>query len=79
MTPIQQLESLAQSVDRAAHDLNNVCTSLLGFAELAQDALAAGSLEHGYLTEVSDSGRCAIALAKRLRQIAADLRSLEVA
>jgi signal transduction histidine kinase len=76
MTQLQQIESLALSVDRAAHDLNNVCTSLLGFAELAQDALRAGSLEHGYLTEVSDSGRSAIVLASRLRQIAADLRSL---
>jgi signal transduction histidine kinase len=71
---LDQLECLAVSVDQAAHDLNNVCTSLLGFAELAQDALAPGSREHGYLAEVSESGRGAIALAERLRHIASDLR-----
>ena len=76
MTNLDQLEGLAGSVDQAAHDLNNLCTSLLGFAELAQDALAPGSREHGYLSEVSDSGRSAIALAERLRQIAVDLRKV---
>jgi signal transduction histidine kinase len=78
MADLDRLEGLAVSVDQAAHDLNNVCTSLLGFAELAQDALAPGTREHGYLAEVSESGRHAIALAARLREIAAELRQAGV-
>lgn len=74
MTDIEQLAVFATAVDQAAHDLNNLCTSLLGFAELAQDGLPPGSREHGYLSEVSESGRNAFAVAERLRQIAADLR-----
>ena len=74
MADLHQLETLAVAVDQAAHDLNNLCTSLLGFAELAQDGLAPGSPEHGYLAEVSDSGRHAIVVAERLRQIASELR-----
>ena len=75
MAEPRQFESFAAAVDQAAHDLNNLCTSLLGFAELAQFGLAPGSPEHGYLAEVTDSGRAAITLAERLRQIAADLRA----
>lgn len=76
MTNLELLNGLAGSVDQAAHDLNNFCTSLLGFAELVQDALAEGSREHGYLAEVSESGRNAMALAERLRHIAEDMRKL---
>lgn len=78
MTKLDQLEGFAASVDQAAHDLNNACTSLLGFAELAQDGLAPGSREHGYLAEISEAGRNAIAVAERLRQIAIDLRKAEL-
>lgn len=79
MTDPQELEDLAVSVEQAVHDLNNFCTSLLGFAELAQLGLPLGSCEHGYLTEVADSGRSAIALGDRLCRIAADLRRIGLA
>ena len=74
MAELEQIETFAGAVDQAAPDLNNLCTSLLGFAELAQYGLPPESREYGYLTEVTDSGRNAIAVAERLRQIATELR-----
>ena len=79
MMDIQQIEVFAGAVDQAAHDLNNLCTSLLGFAELAQYGLVPESREYGYLTEVTDSGQTAIAVAERLRQIASELRKAATA
>lgn len=74
MTHSARFEGAAMAVDKAAHDLNNLCTSMLGFAELTLDTLAPESREHAYLQEIAESGRHAMALAGRLRQIASSLR-----
>jgi signal transduction histidine kinase len=78
MTPSCPIHEAAVSVDQVAHDLNNACTSMLGFAELTLDGLPAGSQELTYLQEITESSRHAMALAERLRQIAAALRALNV-
>jgi signal transduction histidine kinase len=77
MTPSTQIEDVAVSVERVAHDLNNLCTSMLGFAELALDSLSPAVREYGYLQEIAESGRNTMPLAERLRDIAAALRGLQ--
>ena len=40
------VSELADAVGRAAHDLNNLCASMLGFAALSQDSLDPASPVH---------------------------------
>jgi signal transduction histidine kinase len=74
MTDRPQLEDVARTVDQAAHDLNNLCTSMLGFAELTLASLPGNAREQPYVQEIAGSARQSIALAERLRQLAATLR-----
>ena len=77
MTHSGQIEHAAVSVDQVAHDLNNLCTSMLGFAELTADGLPVDSRERSYVQEITESGRQAMTLAERLRDIATALRELK--
>lgn len=74
MTDNSRLENAALAVEQAAHDLNNLCTSMLGFAELTLSSLPGHSREQLYVQEIAGSARQSIALAERLRQLAATLR-----
>ncbi len=48
MSDTGRLEDAAVAVDQAAHDLNNLCTSMLGFAELTLASLRPGVREYTY-------------------------------
>ena len=45
------LEELAEAVNRAGHDLNNLCASILGFAALTRESLDPSSPLHEYLDD----------------------------
>ncbi len=64
----------ADDVAQAAHDLNNLCASILGFAALAAALAQPGTKQGVYLEEIVGSGNKAVALAKRLADLAAELR-----
>ena len=64
----------ADDIAQAAHDLNNLCASILGFAALAAALAPPGTKQALYLDEIMGSGNRAVALAKRLAALAADLR-----
>jgi signal transduction histidine kinase len=72
------VEGLAQAVGRAAHDLNNLCASILGFAALTQESLPNDSPLQSYLAEVQTATEKTAALAERLREMshAAQVKSL---
>jgi signal transduction histidine kinase len=74
MTDDSRIEDAALAIDQAAHDLNNLCTSMLGFAELTLSSLPGNAREQLYVQEIAGSARQSIALAERLRQLAATLR-----
>jgi signal transduction histidine kinase len=63
-------EEFVLAVGRAAHDLNNLCASILGFAMLTQESLPADSPLRAYLREVQASAEKTTALAERLRDLA---------
>jgi signal transduction histidine kinase len=74
-TPAQTPEELAGAVSRAAHDLNNLCASILGFAALAQESLPRESPEQLYLSEVQAAAEKTAALAGHLRDLSRALRA----
>jgi signal transduction histidine kinase len=74
-TPGDATEDLALAVGRAAHDLNNLCASILGFAELTQESLAPDSPLQVYLAEVQASAHKTAALAEQLHQLSRAARS----
>jgi signal transduction histidine kinase len=65
----------ADDVASAAHDLNNLCASILGFAELAGALTPPGTKLASYLAEIAESGQKTAALARRLRDVATALRA----
>ena len=67
-------ECIDRHVGRAAHDLNNVCASMLGFTSLAQDLVDTTSPLAQYLKEIELATQNAIAVAQRLHQLSSDLR-----
>jgi signal transduction histidine kinase len=64
------VEEFTTAVGRAAHDLNNLCASILGFTTLTQESLPADSPLRVYLEEVQASAHKTVALADRLRDLA---------
>ena len=65
----------AGALSRAAHDLNNLCASILGFAALTQESLEASSPLHEYLNEVLEAAQKTSNVATELRLIARQLRA----
>jgi signal transduction histidine kinase len=65
--PADAVDDLAQAVGRAAHDLNNLCASVLGFTALTQESLPPDSPLQSYLAEVQAATEKTSALAERLR------------
>ena len=63
-------EELAKALGKTAHDLNNLCASILGFAALAQESLDAAAPEQEFLAEVMAAAEKTTALAVRLRSLA---------
>jgi PAS domain S-box-containing protein len=70
----QKMEALGTLAGGIAHDLNNVLSPILGYAELALDASPPGSPNAEYLTQILESAERAKAL---VRQILAFSRTAE--
>lgn len=62
----QKLESLGVMAGGIAHDLNNILTPVIGFAELAAAALPADSPAAGFLAEVEKNARRAADLVRQI-------------
>lgn len=63
-------QEFADAVSRAAHDLNNLCASMLGFAALTQESLEPDSPLQAYVVEIQASAEKTAALAEHLRRLA---------
>ena len=62
----QKLESLGVLAGGIAHDLNNLLTPVIGFAELASEALPEGSPAAAFLEEVGGNARRAADLVQQV-------------
>jgi PAS domain S-box-containing protein len=70
MHQIQRLESNARLAGRISHDLNNILTSVLGNAQLAQVEAQEGSVLRESLDEILNAGNRAVDLCSELRRLA---------
>jgi signal transduction histidine kinase len=57
----------------AAHELNNLCSTILGFATLAEEMEPRNSAIAPYLTEIKLSTEGVAAIARRLRELSQEL------
>ena len=57
----------------AAHDLNNLCSTILGFAALAEEADAQNGVIRAYLREIGLSTEAIAASAVQLRALSQEL------
>jgi signal transduction histidine kinase len=57
----------------AAHELNNLCSTILGFATLAEEMDPRSSALGAYLTEIKLSTESVAAIARRLRELSQEL------
>ena len=71
MTP---RDTAAGDIAQAAHDLNNLCTCLVGFAALAKECAPPVSALSMYIDEIRASAADAVVLAGRLSAISERLR-----
>jgi signal transduction histidine kinase len=65
----RDLTKAAAWTGKLAHDLGNLLTGILGYAELGLDELPAGSVPHRYLKEILRSAQRAVAWARRLQSL----------
>ena len=63
----------------AAHELNNLCSTILGFAALAEEMDPQDSSITAYLTEIKLSAEGVAAIASRLRELSQELVGTEPA
>jgi signal transduction histidine kinase len=68
---------LADSISRSAHELNNLCASVLGYAVLAEDALDPASPVAPFLSEIREAAERVATVAQELRRMAHRLRGTE--
>jgi signal transduction histidine kinase len=57
----------------AAHELNNLCSTILGFATLAEEIDQPNASIAAYLTEIKLSTEGVAAIATRLRELSQEL------
>jgi signal transduction histidine kinase len=57
----------------AAHELNNLCSTILGFATLAEEMDPQNSAMTAYLTEIKLSAEGVAAIARQLRELSQEL------
>ena len=62
----------AKTLKDAAHELNNLCSTILGFATLAEEMDAHNTGAAAYLTEIRHATEGVAAIAKRLRALSDD-------
>ena len=70
-----EISEVADAISRTAHDLNNLCASVLGYAVLAEDTIEASSPARPYLSEIRDAAERVAGLTEELRQLARRLRA----
>ena len=63
----------AKTLRDAAHDLNNLCATILGFASLAEDLETQNSTIAAYLTEIRVATESVAATAVQLRELSLEL------
>jgi CheY-like chemotaxis protein len=66
---------VADDVATAVHDLNNLCASILILAERAVDLSPPGTKLASYLAAIDESGQRLAGVARRLRDVAIQLRA----
>lgn len=59
----------ATTLREAAHDLNNLCSTILGFTALAEESDAQNAVVTAYLTEIRLSTEAIAAIAAQLRAL----------
>ena len=59
----------------AAHDLNNLCSTIIGFAALAEELDEQNSVLTAYLTEIRLSTEAIATIASQLRALSQELSS----
>jgi PAS domain S-box-containing protein len=78
----QKMEALGTLAGGIAHDFNNILGAVLGFAELAQEAVAEGENPREELAEIIAAAERARNLVRRIltfsRKVEADLRPLRL-
>ena len=57
----------------AAHELNNLCATIIGFATLAEESEQENSTGTAYLREIRLSTEAVAAVAKQLRALSEEL------
>ena len=57
----------------AAHELNNLCSTILGFATLAEEMDPQNSAIVAYLREIKLSTESVAGIARRLRELSLEL------
>jgi len=56
-----------KALREAAHDLNNLCSTIMGFAALAEELDPQNSVIRAYLTEIRHATDAVAAIARQLR------------
>ena len=63
----------AKTLREAAHELNNLCATILGFATLAEELESQNTPIAAYLAEICLATEAVAATAKQLRQLSLEL------
>ncbi|MEN9934550.1 MAG: hypothetical protein RLZZ387_1129 [Chloroflexota bacterium] len=78
----QKMESVGRLASGIAHDFNNLLTAIIGYAEMAGDAIPEENLVQGDLREIQEAARRAANLTRQLltfsRRQVIDLRVLNL-
>ena len=65
----------AKALREAAHELNNLCATIIGFSTLAEASEQQNSEIAGYLAEIRLSTESVAGIAKQLQALAQELAS----
>jgi signal transduction histidine kinase len=65
----------AKTLRDAAHELNNLCATILGFATLAEELESQNSAIAAYLGEIRLATEGVAATARRLRELSLELEN----
>ena len=63
----------AKALREASHDLNNLCSTIIGFATLAEEMDPQNTEIKAYLTEIRLSTDAVAAIARQLRTLSQEL------
>ena len=65
----------AKTLRDAAHELNNLCSTITGFATLAVESDPQNSAAAAYLTEIKLATEGVSAIARQLRELSQELQT----